>query len=455
MKKHYHLIGIGGIGMSGIAQLLLRSGYKVSGSDLKENRITQGLKEAGAQIFSGHASGNINGADVVVYSSAIGKDNSEIVEARKQGLPLVMRAQALAELMQDKIVITVAGSHGKTTTTSLVSCLLLEAGLFPTVAIGGILKNIETNACLGSGEFFVAEADESDGSFLYYKPKYSIVTNIDREHLDYYKNFAKEVQAFKRFIHMTSPAGCVFCSADDANLVNIMQDYKGKYVLFGLNTDAHIHPENIKFNGLASEFDCIYKNKFVARFNLALGGEHNISNALAVIALGLELGIDLGFIKKALLGFKGSRRRLEIKFSNKDYTVIDDYAHHPTEIKATLKALSNLHPQRLVAVFQPHRYSRTQLLLDEFAQSFSGVDYLVITDIYAASEQPIKGVSGQALGVKIKALEKNRETRYIPKEGIAQHILEIIKPGDLLVTLGAGDIVKVSDELAERIKSQG
>ncbi|MFA5150138.1 MAG: UDP-N-acetylmuramate--L-alanine ligase [Candidatus Omnitrophota bacterium] len=454
MKKHYHLIGIGGIGMSGIAQLLLACGCKVSGSDLKENRITASLKESGAQVFLGHNAGNIRGVDAVVYSSAIKEDNPELIEARKQSLPLVVRAQALAELMQDKTVITVSGSHGKTTTTSLVAYLLLEAGLFPTVAVGGILKNIDTNACLGDGKFFVAEADESDGSFLYYKPKYSIVTNIDREHLDYYKSFGKEIDAFREFLNRTDEDGCVFCSGDDANLREILKSYRKKYVLFGLKETSQVYPKNIKLDGLTSEFDCYYKDKFIARFNLALGGEHNISNALAVVALGIELGIGLEFVQKALSGYKGARRRLEIKFKDHNYTVIDDYAHHPTEIQATLKCVANLKAKRSIAIFQPHRYTRTQLLLDEFAKSFDSIDHLVITDIYAASEPPIPGVSAQLLCEKIKEHKPGETVNFIPKEKIIEHVLGILKSGDLVITLGAGDIVKVSDELAERLQGK-
>ncbi|MDD2680384.1 MAG: UDP-N-acetylmuramate--L-alanine ligase [Candidatus Omnitrophica bacterium] len=454
MKKHYHLIGIGGIGMSGIAQLLLACGYKVSGSDLKENRITVELAESGAHVFLGHNALNVRGADSVIYSSAIKEDNPELKEAKKQGIPLVMRAQALAELMQDKTVITIAGSHGKTTTTSLVAYLLLSAGLFPTVAIGGILKNIATNARLGNGKFFVAEADESDGSFLYYKPKYSIITNIDREHLDYYKSFEKEIEAFRQFLNRTDDDGAVFCSGDDSVLSGILKSYRKKYILFGLKETSHIYPKNIKLEGLRSEFDCYYKNKFVARFNLALGGEHNISNALAVIALGIELGIGLEFIQKALSGYKGVGRRLEIKFQGDNYTVIDDYAHHPTEIQATLKAAANLKPKRTIAIFQPHRYTRTQLLLDEFAKSFNAIDRLIITDIYAASEPPIAGVDSQLLCAKIKEREPERTVNFMPKEKIVEHVLGILKPGDLVITLGAGDIVKVSDELAERLQSK-
>lgn len=455
INKHYHLIGIGGIGMCGIAQLLLREGLKVSGSDLKDSVITQELQKLGAQIFIGHSSMNIKGATSVIYSSAIKEDNPEIAEARRMRIPLLKRAQALADLMKDKTVITVTGSHGKTTTTSLAAYLLLEAGLCPSVAIGGILRNIDTNACLGSGEFFVAEADESDGSFLYYQPEYSIITNIDREHLDYYKDFESEVDAFRQFLNKTSESGCVFCCDDDMNLRRILADYKNRFVLFGLSASAHIYPKNIQLKGLASAFDCFYRNRFIDRFHLNLGGLHNISNALSVIALGTELGIGLKFIKKTLSEYKGAKRRLEIKFSDKKYLVVDDYAHHPTEIKATLLAAKNLKQNRIIAVFQPHRYSRTKLLLDEFGAGFDSADYVIITDIYAASESPIDGVNAMLVLGRIKERFPQKEVVYLPKEEVPQHVLGIIRPGDLVITLGAGDIVKVNDELVERLKKQG
>lgn len=453
MQKHYHLVGIGGIGMSGIAQLFLRSGYKVTGSDLKENKNTRELRRLGAEIFIGHNPQNIQGADTIVYSSAIREDNPEIKDAKILKVPLIMRAQALAELMVNKSVITVAGSHGKTTVTSLVSYLLLEAGLSPTVAIGGILKNIDTNACVGNGQFFVAEADESDGSFLYYKPKFSIITNIDHEHLDYYKSFEKEVEAFRKFLNSTSQDGCVFCSSDDLNLQELIKSYKNKFVLFGLEPGADIYPKSITIEGLRSYFDCFFKDKFVSRFSLALGGEHNISNALSVIALGLELGIDLKFIKNALAEYKGALRRLEEKFKDQNYLILDDYAHHPTEIKATLKAISNLKAKRVVVIFQPHRFTRTELLFEEFVKSFDNANYLIITDIYPASEQPILNVNSANLCRRIKEYAPDKEVYFIPKEEIISRVWEIAKPGDLIITLGAGDIVRISDELAEKFKS--
>ena len=454
MNRDYYLIGIGGIGMSGIAQLLLCCGAKVTGSDIKESIVTQELKRQGAKIFIGHNPSNVKGASLIVYSSAIGEDNPEIVEAKRTGIPLLKRAQALARLMEDKIVITVTGSHGKTTTASLASYLLLEAGLFPTVAIGGILRNIDTNACLGGGKFFVAEADESDGSFLYYRPKYSIITNIDREHLDYYKEFRNELDTFRKFLNKTKEDGCVFCSADDMNLKSMIKDYKNRYILFGLKDSADIYPKNIVMKGLSSEFDCFCKNKFIDRFHLALGGEHNISNAISVIALGLELGIDLEFMKSTLKKYKGAKRRLEIKFNNNGFLVIDDYAHHPTEIAATLKAVRNLKQKRIIAVFQPHRYSRTKLLLDEFGKSFALADYVVVTDIYPASEPPIEGINGRAVFNKIKEDAANKDAIFLAKEEIVTHLLEIIKPDDTVIMLGAGDIVKICDDLVEELKRQ-
>jgi len=438
--------------MSGIAQLLLRGGSKVSGSDLKDSSNIKELKALGAQIFIGHNPENIKGASLVIYSSAIKENNSEIAAAKKAGIPIIKRAQALARLMGEKTVITVTGSHGKTTTTSLVSYLLLEAGLSPSVAIGGILKNIDSNACLGDGKFFVAEADESDGSFLYYRPKYSIITNIDREHLDYYKEFSRELGAFREFINNTEEGGCVFACDDDANLKSILAGYKNRYVLFGMKENADIYPGNIQFRGLSSEFDCYYKNKFVDRFALNLGGMHNISNALSVIALGMELGIGLDFIKKTLGQYKGAKRRLEVKSGDSQIMVVDDYAHHPTEIKATLAALKNLNPKRVIAIFQPHRYTRTKILLDEFSASFDSADYVIITDIYAASEIPLEGVSGRLLSDKIKERSPSKEVIFLAEEEIIGQISEIARPGDLVITLGAGDIVKISDELVERVK---
>lgn len=439
--------------MSGIARLLLKAGFKVSGSDLKESRITEELKRSGAKIFIGHNAQNINEQEAVVWSSAIKKDNPEMLQAGILGIPLIKRAEALADLMRQKTAVTIAGSHGKTTVTSLISYMLIEAGFCPTVAIGGILKNIDTNACLGSGEFFVAEADESDGSFLNYEPKYSVITNIDREHLDYYHNFENELKAFKDFIERTRNDGCVFACSDDFNLVNLFSSHKRRHLFFGINSAADIYAKGILLTGLTSDFDCFYKDKFISRFHLNLAGRHNISNALAVIGLGLELGIASNHMCRILEGYKGVGRRLEIKFRSDEYLVIDDYAHHPTEIIATLAAVANLKCKRKIAIFQPHRYSRMQFLLDDFAKSFEQTDYLIITDIYAAGEQPIEGIDSQVLLKKIRDYSPDKEVIYLTKESIAGHMQKIIRPGDSVITLGAGDIVRVSDALAEELKN--
>ena len=438
--------------MSGIAHLLLKKGIKVSGSDLKENKAISGLKSLGASIFIGHDAGNIAGCDVAVYSSAIKSDNPEFAAAVKANIPVIKRAQALAELMEDKTVITVTGSHGKTTTTSLAAYLLLEAGLSPTMAIGGILKNINQNASQGKSKYFVAEADESDGSFLYYHPAYSIITNIDYEHMDYYRNFESVLAAYQEFIDQTAPQGCLFCCSDDENLMRLAKAYNGKMVSFGLKEKAEIQARNIKIDGLASDFEVFWKDKFLARFHLALGGEHNISNALSVAALGLELKIPLEVIAKAFAGYKGAGRRLEIKFQDKDFTVIDDYAHHPTEIRATLAALKHMHSSRIVAVFQPHRYSRTQLLLEEFGRCFAQADVVVLTDIYPASEPAIPGITAELVLEKIKFNFPDKIVKSASKEQIPALVLGILDPGDTLVMLGAGDIIKVSDVVVEELK---
>ncbi len=453
MAEHFHLIGIGGIGMSAIARLLLRSRKEISGSDSKENSNTRVLEQLGAKICIGHKASNVSGASQVIYSSAIKEDNPEIKEARRLGIRLVRRAEALAGLMADKSVITIAGSHGKTTTASLASCLLMEAGLSPTLAVGGVLRNIDTNACAGNGNFFVAEADESDGSFLCYKPLYSIVTNVDCEHLDYYKTFDKEKDAFRSFLNLTEKNGCVFYCDDDLNLKEIVEGYKGRAVSFGLNPCSDFSPEKIKFNALSSSFDCIYRGKSIGSFSLSLGGVHNISNALSVIALGIELGIGVEVMKKAFLDFKGAGRRLEIKFKGPDFIVLDDYAHHPTEIKATLSAVSQLKAKRVIAVFQPHRFTRTKILFNDFIRSFGEADLVFITDIYPAAEKPIKGISGMRLCEGMRGAGKEN-VYFSPRSDLLGNVMKFVRPGDLVITLGAGDIVGLSDELAEIFKNK-
>lgn len=449
-----HFIGIGGIGMSGIAFILLKRGYAVSGSDLKESPITRRLASSGARIYYGHGASNINGAEAVVYSSAIREDNPELSFSRDKGLIVLRRAEALASLMREKTCIAVSGAHGKTTTTALASHLLLEAGFCPTAAIGGILRGGEDNYCIGESRFFVAEADESDGTFLCYNPDYPIVTNIDREHLDYYRDWEDILSAYKRFIGNMKPSGCLFACGDDPGVRLISSDFKNKVVYFGLSQNNDFYPRNISLDEFSSSFDyCLGQNP-VARINLPLAGRHNISNSLAVIALGHELGISPQEISKALASFQGTERRFQLKADMAGIRIIDDYGHHPAEIQATLLAAKNVKHKRLIVAFQPHRYSRTKFLMEEFIQALSLADILLITDIYAASEEPIEGVSSPVLCDKIREKYPDLEVLYLKKEKITDTVLEISRPGDLVITLGAGDIGKLSYELAEGIKGK-
>ena len=450
--QHIHFVGIGGIGMSGIASILLRQGYAISGSDIKESPITKKLSALGAHIFIGHDALNINGADTLVYSSAIKADNPELLAAKSKGVLAIRRAEALAKLMNNKTCIAISGAHGKTTTTALVSHLLLQAGLFPTVAIGGILRNLDDNAHLGKSKYFVAEADESDGTFLYYRPDYSIVTNIDREHLDYYKSWDNIVSAYAKFISNTKGAGCLFCCGDDPAIRQITKGYKKRITYFGLSEDNDFYPKDIILHDFSSSFDCFCREKFMGRIILPLAGRHNIQNSLSVIALGCELGIDFKKIAGILSSFKGTERRFQLKLDVKGIKIIDDYGHHPSEIKATLLAAKNVSHKRLMVLFQPHRYSRTKFLLDDFAGSFTLADYLILTDIYGACESPIAGISSEVLCDRIKQLT-SRQALYLNKEKILEHVIQNLRPGDLILTLGAGDIGRISDELVERLKA--
>jgi UDP-N-acetylmuramate--alanine ligase len=451
MFKHIHLIGIGGIGMSAVAHLLLKRGCQISGCDLEENDFIQVLRSEGVTVWTEHSSRHLETVDTLVYSSAIPQDNPEIKDARRRGIRLMKRAEILAYLMQDLTVITVTGMHGKTTTASLASCLLSEAGLFPTVAVGGIVQNLGGNALLGEGRFFVAEADESDGSFLYYHPDYSIITNVDYEHLDYYKSFNSVLETFGRFINQTRDNGCLFWWRDDPHLRKLLKGYKKKALSFGLNQNADIRAQNITPGPFKSEFDCFLNNKFVAGFKVGLGGRHNILNSLPVIGLGLELGISIETIKSALINYKGTRRRLQIKFESPDYLILDDYGHHPTEIKATLETIKLLNPKRLLVIFQPHRYTRTKLLLDSFGSCFDLADRLIVTDIYPAGERPIEGVSGYSICEKLE-LRNHPGAKFLPKGDIVDYILKNLNVGDVILVLGAGDITKISDEFANILK---
>jgi len=451
-ENKVHLIGIGGIGMSGIAQLLLAQGLKVSGSDLKDSQLIEKLRSLGIKVYIGHSASNVKGADKVVYTPAVSQDNPELQAARSLTGAVLTRAQALAELANQKKTIAVTGAHGKTTTSSLISHMLAKCGLNPTVCVGGELFSLNGNALLGQGGYFVLEADESDGSLVTLNPFYSVVTNIDREHLDYYRNLDHIKETFRQFMENTQDEGMLFCCQDDAELIKIANSLQKNLLTFGLSGDSDITAFNIKMQERLSQFDCIYQRKTLGRIHLETPGEHNISNSLAAVAVGLKLGIDFSSIQGALASYEGVRRRMELKLREKDILIFEDYAHHPTEIKATIKALKNFPHKRIIVAFQPHRYTRTKSLIDDFGRCFKDVDYLIITDIYAASEAPIAGVSAETICQKAHEAGVKR-VEFMPKQNILKHLFDEIGHGDLVAILGAGDIGGIAGELAEKIKS--
>ncbi len=452
-KTRVHFIGIGGIGMSGLAQLLLAQGLRVSGSDLKHSQLIEKLKCLGADIVIGHAAANIKDAKLVIYSSAIKQDNPELAAAYSRKITVLSRAEALAVLANQKQSIAVTGAHGKTTTTSLISHLLVKSGCQPTVCIGGELFSLNGNAFLGTGHYFVLEADESDGSFLSFNPLYSVVTNVDREHLDYYRNLEDIKAGFLKFMDNTRREGCIFFCQDDLLLVRMAAALDKRSFSYGLSSGADIFAQDIKMQDGLTQFNCVYRGQMLGEIFVRIPGRHNIYNALAAAALGLELGLDFSSIQDGLGSYQGVRRRLELKLKEKDLLIFDDYAHHPTEIRATLEALRDFRHKRLLAVFQPHRYTRTKFLIDDFGNCFRGVDSLIITDIYSANEAAIKGVSAETICQKAREAEI-QDVRFLPKEDILGYLLKKIQPGDLIVVMGAGDIGSVADALVKRLKRQ-
>ncbi len=447
---HIHFVGIGGIGMSGIAGLLIHLGYKVSGSDLNHSPITRRLEKNGAVIFQGHKKGQVKGANVVVTSTAITRDNPEVVRAKELSIPIIPRAEMLAELMRIKYSIAVSGAHGKTSTTSMISQILNTAGLDPTVIIGGLLKGLDTNALHGKGEYIVAEADESDGSFLKYAPAIAVVTNIDLEHLDFYRDIDDIKDKFVQFINSVPFYGLAILCLDSEHIQDILPRVKARYTTFGMTAQSDLRARQISFMGNKSFFKVFQHEKLLGEINLNIAGKHNISNALASIAVALELNISFKIIKKALEQIEGVQRRLEVKGEKKGIIVIDDYGHHPTEIMATLTAIRESHMgKRLIVVFQPHRYTRTQGLFHEFTRSFYQSDILIVLPIYAASEKEIKGVDAQSLCEGIKK-HGHKEVFYAPDfNKVLSMITRKVKKGDVVLTLGAGDIYTLGEKLLE------
>lgn len=448
-----HFIGIGGIGVSGIAQLALKKGNAVSGSDIKRSVVTDKLEKMGARVFVGHDARHVNGCSLVVYSSAIGKDNPEIREAARRGIPVKRRAEFLSDLMADKTVVTVTGAHGKTTTSSLAAKLLLTAGLKPTAAVGGIIREDGNNISHGDSEYFVAEADESDGTFLCYAPTYSIITNIDHEHLDHYGTYENLLDSFGKFVLRTKPGGCVIYCAEDPVLKDMVRKSGVRAVSYSCDPGADVHCRNISLLSDGISFDCVSADGVRGRIEMVLLGRHNVLNALAVCALAGELGIKFSLVQQALKAFRGVERRFQIKLKTKDLCVVDDYGHHPSEIAATIASAKLCRPKRLIVVFQPHRFSRTKLLFDRFPSSFSQSDLVVITDIYAASEKPLEGVSAQGLAARIKK-DLRVPVEYAPKETLVKYVGGLVRPGDLVLFLGAGDITRTSDEFTKSVQGR-
>ncbi len=447
---HIHFVGIGGIGMSGIAELLINLGYTVTGSDLKLSAITRRLTDKGAVIFKGHGKKQVKGADVLVTSSAISDENPEVVQAKTLGIPIIPRAAMLAELMRIKYAIAVSGAHGKTSTTAMIAQILNTAGLDPTVIIGGLLMGLDTNALHGQGEFIVAEADESDGSFLQYAPAIAAVTNIDLEHLDFYKDIEDIKNKFVQFINSVPFYGVAILCLDNNHIQDILPRITVRHTTYGLSAQADLQARQIRFKNGQSRFAVTQGNRDLGDIVLNLAGQHNILNALAGIATGLELRVPFEVIKQALEQIKGVRRRLEIKGETKQILVMDDYGHHPTEILATLNAVRESFPdRRLVVVFQPHRYTRTQALFNEFSRAFYQSDVLILVPIYAASESPIPQVDSRLLCQGIQT-HGHKDVSFAPDFTQAlSMVTHKLRPNDLVLTLGAGDIHTLGEQLLE------
>ena len=452
--KKIHFVGIGGIGMSGIAELLLNQGYRVSGSDLRESDTTRRLTDLGGEIMIGHSSDNLAEVDVVVTSTAVKADNPEVVEAQRQHVAVIPRAEMLAELMRMKYGIAIAGTHGKTTTTSMMSVVLHHAGIDPTAVIGGRLVAFGSNAKLGRGKFLVAEADESDGSFMHLSPTIAVVTNIDADHLDFYSGIEEIKQIFIDFINKVPFYGRAVLCLEDSNVQDILPEVKKRFITYGFNSQADFHAEEIQHRQGRTSFTAYYQGEELGRISFRMPGRHNVLNALSVIAVAHELEIPFSIIVGGFRNFGGLQRRFELRDEIDNIMIIDDYGHHPAEIKATLGAAKDGWNKRVIAVFQPHRYSRTAALFEDFLTAFYQADHLVITDVYAAGEEPIEGATGEALAQGIIEHGHKAVTYQKTLEDVGNFVAKIADPGDMVVTLGAGDINKVCSLLAEKLRKK-
>ncbi len=453
--QHLHFVGIGGIGMSGIAEVLVNLGYEVSGSDLRLSPITERLAVLGARITEGHAAENLGGAKVVVISSAVREDNPEVREARRRQIPVIPRGELLAELMRLKFGIAGAGSHGKTTTTSILATLLSRAELDPTVVVGGRVGTMGgTNARVGRSDFLVVESDESDGSFLKLAPILAVVTNVDREHLDYYGDFENVVKAFTDFANKVPFYGASVLCLDDEHVQRILPDITRRTITYGRSAQADITITDIQAERFSSEFRLRQQDRDLGVFHLSVPGEHNVLNATAAIAVALELEVDVDRIRDALTEYAGVDRRFQQRGESGGVAIVDDYGHHPTEIRATLATARQCGYDRILVLFQPHRYSRTQLLMEEFARAFHQADAVFVSDIYAASESPIEGVTAEVLAAKIREYGHRHVDHTGSLEESVTAVVAAAKPGDMILTLGAGSVAKAGESLIKGLKEK-
>ena len=453
--RRIHFVGIGGIGMSGIAEVLVNLGYQVSGSDLEEGPTVQRLRGFGATVARGHDAQNVGDADVVVVSSAVNSANPEVVEARRRQIPVIQRAEMLAELMRIKYGVAIAGSHGKTTTTSMVATVVSGAGLDPTIVIGGRLGVLGSNAKLGKGDLLVAEADESDGSFLRLTPTIAVVTNIDAEHLDHYRTLGRLQEAFADFLNRIPFYGCGIVCLDEPRIREILPNLNRRLVTYGFTPEADLSASSIELKEFHTTFDVRLQGKPLGRVTLNVPGRHNVANALAAIGVGLDLDLPFETVVKHLASFRGADRRFQLKGDEAGILVVDDYGHHPVEILATLAAARKGWSRRTVVIFQPHRYTRVQALLGEFARAFGDADVLAVTDIYPAGETPIPGVDAEAMTRALEAAGHADVTLVKDLKEVPAWLEKRARAGDLVITLGAGSVWKAGEEYLRRLRGGG
>ena len=450
--KKLHFVGIGGAGMSAIAKVLLEMGYTITGSDLNKSDTINKLKKNGAIVFTGHSSENIHDAQAIVVSTAISDTNPEVLRAREMDIPIFHRADIIAQLMLQFVGIAVAGAHGKTTTTAMIAVMLEHAGVDPTVIIGGEVDYLNGNAKLGAGKYLVAEADESDGSFLKFSPHIAVVTNIENDHMDFYKTMENILHTFDKFLHnLPISNGLGILCFDNDYIRDLVKTLERPYISYALEHDAQYMAKNIRTQGASTTYDVYQEGELLGTLKINVPGRHNVANSLAAVIVGMNVGLNFEQIAEGLAHFQGAKRRFQTKARINGVWIIDDYAHHPTEIITTLLAERQTEPKRLICVFQPHRYSRTQFLQDEFGRAFTASDLLIMTDVYAAGEQPIPGITGEALKEEVER-QTGMQVIYIPdKDKIARYLSEIVEPGDLVMTMGAGNIYMAGEELIEML----